>query len=144
MFQRFAQWVLRDELERLTKNKVELVEELYDKEGQIAILERALDEQKKSSTFGLTVQTSRDLPFTPEEKQWLKENGETPVLPHILDKLLMNVIAGLAKQPQPATQEDAQRLQNIRLAFLLLQSECLDAAGKKTQVDPLTTEVTQK
>jgi hypothetical protein len=137
MMQRFTQWVLQKPLQELSKAAL-------DVQAVLSRIEGVLDTSVEKFTFGTTVQASKDLPFTPEEKQWLKEQGETTILPNILDKLLMNVIVGLAKNPHPATQDDALRVQNIRLAFLLLQSECLEAAGKKTQVDPLTTEVVQK
>lgn len=140
MLKKLARKILKTEIkntEFILRNTDKILEHT---KTRLLQAQDALDTYKEQFTFGLG-STSRDLPFTHEEKEWLKQQGESKTLPNILDKLLMNVIAGLAKQPQPATSEDAQRLQNIRLAFLLLQSEALKASGKEVNVDPLTTEV---
>lgn len=151
MIKKLAQHILKDELTYKERVKREAEDRLesYIRENAIIrekndALQAVLDNYKECFTFGVGIETSKDLGFTPEQKQWLKEQGDLSILPTILDKLLVNVITGLAKRPSPATQEEVQRIQSIRLAYLMLMSEALEAAGKKVTVDPLTTEVKEQ
>lgn len=151
MIKKLAQHILKDELAYKERVKREAEDRLesYIRENAIIrekndALQAVLDNYNECFTFGVGIETSKDLGFTPEQKQWLKEQGDLSILPTILDKLLINVITGLAKRPSPATQEEVQRIQSIRLAYLMLMSEALEAAGKKVTVDPLTTEVKEQ
>lgn len=151
MIKKLARWVLRTELAeqenvlRVAEKERDLMDTITQEQKKLLDQKQAvLDKYNECFTFGVGIETSKNLGFTPEQKQWLKEQGELSILPTILYKLLVNVITGLAKRPSPATQDEVQRIQSIRLAYLMLMSEALEAAGKKVTVDPLTTEVKEQ
>lgn len=137
MLKKLARKILREEIAKL-ENEYSLLMKEYEE------AQRLLDKKKETSTLSIEVQTAKDLPFNDVEKAYLREQSNTPTLTNILDKILVNAIAGLAMQEKPATQEDAQRIQNIRLAYALVKAEIRMAAGEPVQVDPRTTEIREE